>query len=434
MSAFGAALSTMGAGLFQMGPQMAQDQISAIEAQAEEAKQARAEMFKVTAMAMDQYTNQIQISQNQEKIDLLRNEDTRKQADFESSQAAAKAGTWEWKKIENRTATQNQLTGEIESVETQPTYGWQNSVSMEFVPYNPGQTSPDGQAAPVIGSGETLTFESEAAVKKAIKDQLTARFADQPDKLKEYTSASNINRLFQQGIQANPPLFVIEKPTKSSATKTEAGKVTESKTVTTANKRFIEEAVTPELAAAGAAVNDERVAQANVTGGLGAFAEQAKATNAALVAEQNAAAPTVTGADAGLITAPLTGQSPAYGQAEVAGQVMGQPTASVTAPIMRGSQPTDSATTSEPVVSSVIGAGDVPTQKEVYEYDAEESAAFIDELIAGMQAANIPKETILEELKKIMTGLSKDAAGANSVFADVLARKYTALLVPPSGA
>ena len=122
--------------------------------------------------------------------------------------------------------------------------------------------------------------------------------------------------------------------------------------------------------------------------------------------------------NAGLITAPLTGQSPAYGQAEVTGQVMGQPIV----------------TTPEPVVSSVIGAGGVPTQKEVYEYDAEESDAFIDELIAGMRAANIPEQEILEELKKIMTGLANDAAAANSVFADVLARKYTELVVPPSGA
>jgi len=413
MSAFGAALSTMGAGLFQMGPQMAQDRISAIEAQAEEAKQARAEMFKLTAMAMDQYTNQIQIAQNQEKIDLLRNEDARKQADFETSQAAAKAGTWEWKEIENRFTTQNQLTGEIESVQGPSTYGWVNSTTLDFVPHTPGQTSPDGQSAPVE-TGGTIDIPESFGSRKEVKDWLRSKLSEE-DRV-------HLDHYVDLGI--NDGRFKIRGKSTSG---------NESKTATTANKRFIEEAVTPELAAAGAAVNDERVAQANVTGGLGAFAEQAKATNAAMVAEQNAAAPTVTGADAGLITAPLTGQSPAYGQAEVAGQVMGQPTASVTAPIMRGSQPTDSATTSEPVVSSVIGAGDVPTQKEVYEYDAEESAAFIDELIAGMQAANIPKETILEELKKIMTGLSRDAAGANSVFADVLARKYTALLVPPSG-
>lgn len=413
MSAFGAALSTMGAGLFQMGPQMAQDQISAIEAQAEEAKQARAEMFKVTAMAMDQYTNQIQIDQNQAKIDLLRNEDARKQADFETSQAAAKAGTWEWKEIENRFTTQNQLTGEIESVQGPSTYGWVNSTTLDFVPHTPGQTSPDGKAAPVE-TGGTIDIPESFGSRKEVKDWLRSKLSEE-DRV-------HLDRYVDMGI--NDGRFKIRGKSTSG---------NESKTVTTANKRFIEEAVTPELAAAGAAVDDERVAQANVTGGLGAFTEQAMATNAAMVAEQNAAAPTVTGADAGLITAPLTGQSPAYGQAEVAGQVMGQPTASVTAPIMRGSQPTDSATTSEPVVSSVIGAGDVPTQKEVYEYDAEESAAFIDELIAGMQAANIPKETILEELKKIMTGLSRDAAGANSVFADVLARKYTALLVPPSG-
>tara|TARA_Y100000034_G_scaffold128399_1_gene182865 strand:- start:699 stop:1850 length:1152 start_codon:yes stop_codon:yes gene_type:complete len=383
MSAFGAALSTWGAGLFQMGPQMANDRISAIEAQAEEAKQARAEMFKVTAMAMDQYTNQIQISQNQAKIDLLRNEDTRKQANFETSQAAAKAGTWEWKEIENRISTQNQLTGQIESVETQPTYGWQNSTTMEFVPYNPGQTSPDGQVAPVE-TGGTIDIPESFGSRKEVKDWLRSRLSEE--------DVVHLDHYVDLGI--NEGRFKIRGKSTGGE---EAG---------------INEPGGPIMPFGIDVSNVEPKQQVETD------QTQSVVDPTALPADAISDQLRNQSLNAGLITAPLTGQSPAYGQAEVTGQVMGQPIV----------------TTPEPVVSSVIGAGGVPTQKEVYEYDAEESAAFIDELIAGMRAANIPEQEILEELKKIMTGLANDAAAANSVFADVLARKYVELVVPPSGA
>jgi len=389
MSAFGAALSTMGAGLFQMGPQMANDRISAIEAQAEEAKQARAEMFKVTAMAMDQYTNQIQIAQNQAKIDLLRNEDTRKQANFETSQAAAKAGTWEWKEIKNRTTTQNQITGEVESVETQPTYGWQNSVTMEFVPYNPGQTSPDGQAAPVE-TGGTIDIPESFGSRKEVKDWLRSRLSEE--------DIVHLDHYVDLGI--NDGRFKIRGKSTSG---------NESKTVRTANAvdgAGINEPGGP-IMPFGIDVSNEEPEQQVETDQTQSVVDPI-ALPADAISDQ-LKNQSLIGNNAGLITAPLTGQSPAYGQAEVADQVIGQPIV----------------TTPEPAADD---------QKEVYEYDAEESAAFIDELIAGMRAANIPEQEILEELKKIMTGLANDAAAANSVFADVLARKYTELVVPPSGA